>query len=162
MIRNNFVIAIGFGVITFISLILQPTAAQAAQQVCCCGATKWDGRKCWWEPLPGECPGVESGRQRWDAGNGQCIDTGSGGVGGGSTDCGPGYSYDPERGCRKIKQIGKSKDQRRAECESRGNQWNSETGRCIKRIGKSKLPPAEQAPEQTQPDASTSGGAGGE
>jgi hypothetical protein len=50
----------------------------------------------------------------------------SGGVGGGSTDCGPGYSYDAERGCRKIKSIGKKKV----------------------------MPGAEQAPEQAQPDTS--------
>ena len=126
MTRNNSLTAIGFVVVTFISLTLQTTAAQAAREVCCCGATKWDGRKCWWEPHPGECPGVESGRQKWDAGIGKCIDTGSGGVGEGSTDCGPGYSYDPERGCRKIKRIGKKKV----------------------------MPPAEQAPEQAQPNSS--------
>ena len=56
----------------------------------------------------------------------------SGGVGGGSTDCGPGYSYNPETGCRKIKGIGKKKV----------------------------MPEAEQAPEQTQTDANTSGGGG--
>ena len=50
----------------------------------------------------------------------------SGGAGGGSTDCGPGYSYDAERGCRKIKSIGKKKV----------------------------MPGAEQAPEQAQPDTS--------
>ena len=156
MTRNNSLTAIGFVVVTFISLTLQTTAAQAAQQVCCCGATKWDGRKCWWEPSPGECPDVESGRQKWDAGMGKCIDTGSGGVGGGgdaekrlgkkpvtkrlgkkpvmpgssggvgggSTDCGPGYRYDPESGCRIIKSLGKKKV----------------------------MPEAEQAPEQAQPD----------
>ena len=83
MTRNNSLTAIGFVVVTSISLTLQTPAAQAAQQVCCCGATKWDGRKCWWVPSPGECPNVESGRQKWDAGIGKCIDTGSGGVGGG-------------------------------------------------------------------------------
>ena len=48
----------------------------------------------------------------------------SGGAGGGSTDCGPGYSYDPESGCRIIKSLGKKKV----------------------------MPEAEQAPEQAQPD----------
>ena len=103
-----------------------------------------------------DCFSCVSAGNKWEAD--RCIKT-SGGVGGGSTDCGPGYSYSPEKD-RCIKAIRKSNPAREA-CESKGHQWNSETGRCIKLIKKNKLPPAEQAPEQTQTDANTSGGAGG-
>jgi hypothetical protein len=48
---------------------------------------------------------------------------------------------------------------RKVACESKGNRWDSERGRCIKILKKRTLPSAEQAPEQTQPN--TSGGVGG-
>jgi hypothetical protein len=82
------------------------------------------------------------------------------------------WDYDAGRCVPKtVKNIGKAKPKTsggigggsdaQSSCESKGNQWNFQTGRCIKIIKKSQLPPVEQGPEQTQPDANTSGGVGG-
>ena len=82
-------------------------------------AHSWGGRWGCYDPRNERCaPG-----EIWDDDQFACVKRpvknigkkkpvmpgGSGGAGGGGTDCGPGYSYDAERGCRKIKSIGKKK-----------------------------------------------------
>jgi nitrite reductase/ring-hydroxylating ferredoxin subunit len=160
--RENFVSALGLGFGAFVLSTLYAAAAECPPGQHWTLNLKGHSRCVLNDYEISQCAG--RGHQ-WNYETGRCIKSlkksapsTSGGVGGGSADCGPGYSYDPERGCRKIKQIGKSKDQARADCESKGHQWNVQTGRCIKSLKKSNLP-ADQAPEQTQPSAS--GGAGG-
>ena len=139
MTRNNFVTALGFGVVTSILLTLDATAAECPRGSCSTGLNLKGVGGCVACGTPYSCELGGRGYWNYDANRCQAdkwrpvknigkkkpvMPGTSGGAGGGSTDCGPGYNYDPESGCRKIKSIGKKKV----------------------------MPGAEQAPEQAQPD----------
>jgi hypothetical protein len=118
MTRNNFVTALGLAFLTFML-----SAHYAVAGVCPEGTNetysfKYARNICY--PDAQTLQACQSKYGYWNYEAGQCLPRPvknigkkkpqtSGGVGGGSTDCGPGYSYDPERGCRKIKSLGKKK-----------------------------------------------------
>ena len=155
MTRNNLVTALGFIVLGFIALTLQLTPAQAFHLLGHSYSHVGVGSPV--RKVADDCPpratfSVERGKcvcppgETWEEGKGcakrpvksigkkkPVMPGGSGGVGGGSTDCGPGYRYDPESGCRIIKSLGKkyvpwTKDN----CESMpgGGSYNPQTGVC--------------------------------
>ena len=117
MTRENLVTALGLAFLTFILSTHYAAAVcpegtnetysfKYGRNICYPDAQTLQACRGYWDYNAGECrprPVKNIGKKK------PVMPGTSGGAGGGSTDCGPGYNYDPESGCRKIKSIGKKK-----------------------------------------------------